>query len=174
MRRLGLSCLLAFAIACRSSSESNAKGVVEQFYAATLEQRVTGAPTTPQLAALAPFLSDTLHSLLAAARQRSDAEAARDPNEKPSFADGDLFSSLFEGPNAVEVIADSARGAIQVATVRMTSTGATPPLTWVDRVLLTKRDGDYVIDDVEYGGTWDFANRGNLRATLAAALAAPP
>ena len=147
---------------------------MEQFYAATLEQRVTGAPTTPQLAALAPFLTDTLHSLLAAVRRRSDAEAASDPNEKPSFADGDLFSSLFEGPNAVEVIADSARGAIQVATVRMVSTGATPPLTWVDHVVLTKRDGRYVIDDVEYGGTWNFANRGNLRATLAAALAAPP
>jgi hypothetical protein len=42
-----------------------------------------------------------------------------------------------------------------------------------DRVVLVMQNGRYVIDDVEYGGKWDFATKGALRSTLAAALANP-
>jgi hypothetical protein len=31
-----------------------------------------------------------------------------------------------------------------------------------------------VIDDIEYGGAWDFANKGGLRASLLSGLATPP
>ena len=172
MRLFGLLSLLVVA-ACTSAPADTAASVVERFYATTIAQKVTGAPTSEQLAALSPYLTDTLRALLDAARRQNETEAARTPDEKPSFADGDLFSSLFEGPNAVDVIADSARGSMRVATVQMTSTGANPPVTWTDRVVLVPRDGRLAIDDVEYGGTWDFANKGSLRATLASALATP-
>ena len=85
---------------------------------------------------------------------------------------GDLFSSLFEGPNAVEVLTDSARGPARVATVRMTHNGANPPTTWIDHVVLIQQRGRYVIDDIEYGGQWDFASKGTLRSTLVTALGA--
>ena len=165
---------LLVVLACTSSSTDSAMSVVRQFYAATIAQKVTGAPTSAQLATLTPYLSDTLRALLDAARRRNAADAARAPDEKPAFADGDLFSSLFEGPNAVDVVGDSARGDVRVATVRMTYTGATPAVTWTDHVILTTRDGHFVIDDVEYGGRWDFASKGSLRASLVAALTSPP
>ena len=161
--------LLAVA-ACRSAPQA----VVQQFYRAAIAGRVSGAPTTDQLATLAPYLSDTLHALLVAARKRNEADAARAPDEKPSFAEGDLFSSLFEGPNAVEVLADSVRGSSRVATVRMTYNGATPAVTWIDHVVLVRGKRGYVIDDVEYGGQWDFASKGTLKSSLATALATPP
>jgi hypothetical protein len=160
-------------VGCKSAARESATAVVQQFYAATITGHVSGAPTTEQLATLAPYLSDTLRALLAAARTRNEADIARAPDEKPSFAEGDLFSSMFEGPNAVAVFPDSARGSSRVATVRMTYTGS-PPVTWVDRVVLTEQAGRYVIDDIEYGGTWDFANKGTLRGSLAAALTGPP
>jgi hypothetical protein len=174
VRRFRPLLLITLLAACERAPESSARGVVQEFYATAIQQRVTGAPTPAQLTALTPYLSDTLRALLVAARQRNEADAAREPDEKPSFAESDLFSSLFEGPNAVEVLADSARGATQVATVRMTSTGATPPVTWTDRVVLTKQGDRYVIDDVEYGGAWDFANKGSLRASLVSVLATLP
>jgi len=43
--------------------------------------------------------SNTLRSLLVAARKRDESDAARAPDEKPSFAEGDLVSRLFEGPD---------------------------------------------------------------------------
>jgi hypothetical protein len=165
---------LLVVLACTSSTTETATSVVRRFYAATIAQKVTGAPTSAQLATLTPYISDTLRSLLDAARRRNEADAARTPDEKPAFADGDLFSSLFEGPNAVDVVGDSARGDARVATVRMTYTGANPPVSWTDHVILTTGDGRFRIDDIEYGGQWDFANKGSLRASLVAALASPP
>lgn len=170
MRTLALLPLLAL-VACQRASNAAARDVVQRFYAAVIANHVTGAPTDRQLATLSPHLSDTLRALLTAARRRSDADAVRAPNEKPVFAEGDLFSSLFEGPNAVEVVADSARGPFRVATVRMTYSATAPVVTWVDRVVLAKERGRFVIDDVEYGGEWDFANKGTLRSTLTTALA---
>ena len=166
--------LLALAlVGCKPTAGPSASDVVKQFYAATINGKVTGAPTAEQLATLSPYLSDTLRSLLAAARKRSDTEAAKAPNEKPSFVEGDLFSSLFEGPNAVEVLPDSARGDQRVAPVKMTANDANPPVTWIDRAILVRRGDRYVIDDIEYGGTWDFANKGTLRATLVSGITAP-
>jgi hypothetical protein len=173
LRRLAVVLLLVVA-ACRSAPAADAKAVVQQFYSATIAGKVSGAPTAQQLTTLAPYLSDTLHALLVAARKRNEADAARAPDEKPSFAEGDLFSSLFEGPNAVEVLADSARGSSRVATVRMAYNGATPAVTWTDHVVLVRGKSGYVIDDVEYGGQWDFASKGTLKSSLATALAAPP
>ena len=160
-------------LGCKPAAGSTASDVVRQFYAATISAKVTGAPTAEQLATLSPYLSDTLRSLLAAARKRSEAEAAKSPDEKPSFVEGDLFSSLFEGPNAVEVLPDSARGDQRVASVKMTANAASPPVTWVDRLILVKQGDRYVIDDVEYGGAWDFANKGSLRTTLVSGITAP-
>ena len=171
MQRRTLLVSLA-AIGCQSAPAPNATSVVQQFYRTVIADSVSGAPTQKQLADVSPYLSDTLKSLLVAVRKRNDADVSRAPDEKPSFAEGDLFSSLFEGPNAAEVIADSARGPARVATVRMTYTGATPAVTWTDRVVLVLQNGHYVIDDIEYGGTWDFATKGTLKSTLGAALAA--
>jgi hypothetical protein len=173
VRPLRLLPVIAF-LGCQSTPEPNAAAVVRQFYAATIGDHMSGAPTAQQLATLSPYVSDTLRALLAAARKRNEADVARAPDEKPSFAEGDLFSSLFEGPNEATVLADSARGPLRVATVRMTYTGAQPAVTWIDHVVLTQQAGRYVIDDIEYGGPWDFASKGTLRSSLATALATAP
>jgi hypothetical protein len=165
--------LLGAITACAGAPQSDATSVVEQFYAATIAGGVSGAPTPEQLATLAPYLSDTVRSLLAAARRQHDADLAREPDEKPSFVEGDLFSSLFEGPTAVEVLGDSARGPARVVTARMTYAGADPPATWTDHVVVTTERGRSVIDDIEYGGQWGFASKGSLRSSLAAALGPP-
>jgi hypothetical protein len=173
-RLLALVPVLLALAGCKSAPRADASAVVQEFYTATITGHMSGAPTAEQLATIEPYLSDTLRVLLASARKRSEADVARAPDEKPSFAEGDLFSSLFEGPNAVAVLPDSARGPLRVATVRMTSTDANPPVTWMDHVVLTQQAGRYVIDDIEYGGQWDFASKGTLRASLVAALAGPP
>ena len=170
--RARLFLLLLPLAACETTP--SATTVVEQFYAATIAGRITGAPTPEQLATLAPYLSDTLQTLLAGARRQHDADVARSPDEKPAFADGDLFSSLFEGPNATEVTADSARGDRRVVSVRLTYRGADPAVTWVDRVVVSTEHSRPVIDDIEYGGQWGFASKGTLRKSLEAALAASP
>lgn len=163
--------LLVLLAACRPAPAEPPDALVTRFYGAVIAARETGAPSAAALAAWRPMLSDTLHALLEAARALRAADEARAPDEKPAFAEGDLFSSLFEGPTSVTVASvDSADGAWRV-TVLMRYAGATPETEWTDTVQVIEERGRRVIDDVAYGGTWDFASQGRLRRALATALA---
>jgi hypothetical protein len=146
---------------------------VGRFYGAYVGHRISGAPTDSQLAALTPHLSDTLRGLLAAARRMHDAEARRAPGEKPSFTDGDLFSSLFEGPSRFEVLVADTSGPPYRVPVRLSYDGATPPVTWTDTALVVRENDRLVVGDIVFGGTWDFGNKGSLRRGLEQALGAP-
>lgn len=162
--------LAIVAMGCGPAS-SDAPRVVEKFYAELRNTRVTGAPTAEQLARLAPFLGDSLRKLLAEARRLHDADEARAPNEKPAFAEGDLFSSLFEGPSSVRVEGDSSAGAAHRVLAHMSYDSANPPTSWTDTAIVASEDGRMVIQDIRYGGNWDFALKGSLRAQLNGARA---
>ena len=115
---------------------------------------------------------------------RTAARAAA-PTEKPPFTDGDLFSSLFEGPTAFTVgkavsaaAAPGGRlGDLQVP-VDLVHTidpaaGGGEPATWTDTVLLREENGRFVVADIAFGGGWDFANKGTMIAALRAGLGEP-
>jgi hypothetical protein len=145
--------------------------VVEKFYAQLRSAAVSGAPTPDQLSRLAPYLSDSLQKLLVEARRLHDADAARAPYDKPSFADGDLFSSLFEGPSSVTVEGDSTTGEIYRVLAHMRYERATPATSWTDTAIVGPEEGRMVIRDIHYGGNWDFALKGTLQAQLNGARA---
>lgn len=163
---------MAFAvIACRPGAPAGPQ-VAEKFYAELRASRVTGAPTPEQLSRLAPYLGDSLQKLLVEARRQHDADLARAPGEKPSFAEGDLFSSLFEGPTSVTIEAASDETEIQKVLARMTHDSTAPATSWTDTLLMGNQGGHPVIEDIRYGGNWDFALKGTLRAQLSGARAA--
>jgi phage tail protein X len=170
MRHLLLLALLLPACGPASTTAPTPGSVVSAFYRATIGTASYGPPTPAELTVLAPMLSDTLRALLRAARELHDSDLARAPDEKPAFADGSLYSSLFEGPTTATVVADSARGTGHAVSVQLTYSGATPPVTWTDVALVIEAGDHFVIDDIEYHGTWDFANRGTLRQMLTDAL----
>lgn len=153
--------------------------VVGGFYAALQASGLRGAPTAEQLAQIERWLDPSLRDLLREARRAHDAARAAAPTEKPPFNDGDLFTSLFEGPAAFTVVAveSPAQDSSRRVTVAFTQ-GELPNVTrWQDYVILRPGEGGFRVVDVEYGGNWDFANRGSLvqslRAGLAPAGAAP-
>jgi hypothetical protein len=163
--RLILAVLLSGCAATRSPT-----GVVERFYTVRIDSRMTGAPTPAELQSVAPYLTPELRGLLARADTLRTREAAAAPDEKPPFADGDLFSSLFEGPTTFEVTKDEPRGREHLVTVRFTY----ETVTWEDVVVVVPGDGGWAIADVEYLGDWEFAPRGTLRSTLRHALGRAP
>lgn len=152
--------------ACAPSSGPRPSEAVEGLYAVLIDSAVTGAPSTTQLAAMAPFLSAELRGLLAEAAALRDTEAAAHPDEKPPFAEGDLFSSLFEGPTGLAILASPDGAAGRRLVVQFTDGRVAPAVTWTDTVVVTEEDGRLVVADVAYGGTWDFASRGSLLASL--------
>lgn len=155
--------------ACAKSGDSPGD-VVEDFYALRLELGTTGAPAPAELERMAPYLSTELRELLAQARKRREDEAARAPAEKPSFAEGDLFSSLFEGPTSFQVGADEATGDVHRVSVQLAHDLQQPVVSWTDKVVVGDEAGRWVVADIEYGGSWEFGNKGSLVSMLKRAL----
>lgn len=154
--------------------------VVADLYAALGAQRPSGAPTDAQRAVLAPLLSAELTGLLQRADAARAAARAAAPTEKPPFTDGDLFSSLFEGPTAYAVGkavsgADAPGGRlgdlrVPVTLSHVTDAAAGKSVTWTDTVLLREENGRFVVADIAFGGDWDFANKGSMVTALRAGL----
>jgi hypothetical protein len=167
--RPALLALLVLLAACARTADVPTVPV-GRFYGAYVGHGLSGAPTDSQLAALTPHLSDTLRGLLAAARRAHDEEARTAPVEKPSFTDGDLFSSLFEGPTRYEVLVADTSGPPYRVPVRLTYDGATPAVSWTDTALVVRENDRLVVGDIVFGGAWEFGNRGSLRKGLEQAL----
>lgn len=152
-----------------------AREAVSLFYTALAKLRPSGAPTTEQRNELATLLSSELVDLLQRADAARAAARAAAPMEKPPFTDGDLFSSLFEGPTAF-VVGEPQTGAAGEWRVPVTlthSTGAqgAQPTEWTDTVVLREESGRFVVADIAFGGQWDFANKGTMLEALRAGLA---
>jgi hypothetical protein len=151
---------------CRSRGRP--EDAVAGLYRTLATQQVRGAPSGAQLESIAPYLGEDLREGLRAARELQESERARSPGEKPPFVDGDLFSSLFEGPTRFEVVGDTASEGRHHLAVRFTYDGASPPVSWQDVAVVELEHGRWVVTDVRYGGDWDFAAKGSLRQSLAA------
>jgi hypothetical protein len=153
---------------------------VRALFAALDSAPVFGAPTDADLQRLAPYLSADLMERLRQARALRDAAATAFPGEKPPFADGSLFTSLFEGPTSFAVGLDSLlrdpKGVVpddyadHLVTVRFTHASPGDTARWEDRVLVTRSGNRWVVADIRYGGSWDFAARGSLMGILRTAL----
>jgi len=144
------------------------ESIAEEFYGTQFIRPINGAPDSAQLERLRPFISDSLAKLLAAARQEHDADLARAPEEKPSWAEGDIFTSLFEGPSAFYVtpaIRDGGRAKVPVRFEHRVP-GDTTVTGWTDTAIVVLEGGRPVVADVIFGGTWAFGQKGTLVQAL--------
>ena len=144
--------------------------VVVAFYTARIASKTTGAPSADVLRQFAPLLSDTLVALLRAAAVMEDRAIKLAPDEKPPFAEGDLYSSLFEGPTAFSLVRDTVAARQRKVVMRFVRVDNGASYSWTDTVYLGKHDRYDVIDDIRYGGAGEFGNHGSLRASLEASL----
>jgi hypothetical protein len=143
-------------------------GVTAHFYEKVLVGTdAGGAPHREQLEAWRPHLTRALADALALAADERDAAAAAKPDEKPPYVEGSLFSSLFEGYTSAQPITVATEGERATVPVCFRYEGGDGQVSeWVDNVKLLREDGAWRIDDVAYGGQWDFANTGTLRGSL--------
>ena len=159
-----VAALAAAAVGCQSAPKP--QDAVVGLYRTLATAQVRGAPSEAQLEAIAPHLSEELRAGLRAARELRERERAQSPEEKPPFADGDLFTSLFEGPTRFEIVGDTPSAGRHLVAVKFTYDGASPPVSWQDVAVVELEDERWVVSDVRYGGDWDFAAKGSLRQAL--------
>jgi hypothetical protein len=131
-----------------------------------------GVPEDGDRVKYEPFISPALDALL---KQAGDAEVrfAKANKDSPPLIEGDLFSSLFEGATTVSLgpcTADKgARTGKCVANLVYADPGS-KPTNWNDTLLLVRTPGGWKVDDIVYGGSWAFGNKGKLSETLKQAI----
>ena len=175
MKRVSARVVAALLLmACKEKGPPPPSPVVVAFYSMRIASHSTGAPSPDELRQFAPFFSDTLTSLLRAAGALRDREAKRAPGEKPPYVEGDLYSSMFEGPTSFVQLRDSAAATQHKSVVRFTYVNSGESYSWTDTVRLGRKGRVEVIEDIAYGGAGEFGNHGTLRTSLEAALTQSP
>ena len=129
------------------------------FYQTVARLKVFGLPGPYDLMYLSSYLSLELVQLIEQNQLYREDFVRAFPGDVPPLADGDLFSSLFEGFSAYEVtrsliLTNEARVYVGF-TYYEPSSGR--PFYWEDIVKLTKTPYGWVISDIVYMGKWDFS-----------------
>jgi hypothetical protein len=152
--------------ACAKAEDSTPADVAMQFYVTLEISGVRDLPEPRALAAIEPYLVPTLAAQLGAAYTRRDSIAKAAPTEKPPLADGNPFSSLFEGHSTYGAKSTIMRGDTALVLVTFTNTDQKPAVTWSDTLVLVKPQTTWRIADIRYGTTWEFGYKGALTQLL--------
>lgn len=130
-----------------------------------------GIPDAATRAKFAPYVSPALDNLFVEADQAEEHYVAATKNQAPPLIEGDLFTPNFEGATSFKIgacEADKQGGHCAVALAY--DDRKDKPLGWTDTVYLVHTDAGWRVDDIAYGGTWDFGNKGRLTRTLKSAI----
>lgn len=158
--------------ACRKTEpQATPAAAIESFYSVRIASGARGTPSIDELEQLAPFISVELHDLLAEALLNHQKLAAKTREKGRTFSDGDLFSSLFDGPTSLLVGGSETLAGDQfLVTVKLTSAKQLPALKWSDKVRVVREGGHYVVADIEYANHWAFGSNTRLVHSLQRAL----
>ncbi len=123
-----------------------------------------GIPDAGGRARLQPYLSPALNKLLADAATAQTRFSAKIKNAPP-LLEGDLFSSLFEGATQWKLQPCATSGTQARCLVAFTHAGS-KAVNWTDTLLLANTPQGWRVDDIAYGGGFQFGNTGRLSDTL--------
>jgi len=137
------------------------------FYAELRRLGLRALPTVAEWEPFAPRATPALTEAIKRAQKEQADFMKKFPDEKPPWVDGDLFSSLFEGPQRFEIGDAKIIGDRAEVPVTCVHTYGGDTAKWTDIIILTKSEKGWLVDDLRYGGTWDFAAVGTLREALA-------
>ncbi|HEY2033974.1 MAG TPA: hypothetical protein VGH02_09845 [Rhizomicrobium sp.] len=130
-----------------------------------------GIPDVKGRAKYAPYISDRLNGMLVQADAAEDKFASANKNTPP-LVEGDLFTSNFEGATAYKIgtcTGDTKAGHCAIQLTYDPGKTANPkdkPFSWTDTVYLANSADGWKIDDIGFGGNWDFGNKGKMSDTL--------
>ncbi len=130
-----------------------------------------GIPDAAGRAKYAPYISPGLNALLVQAGAAEDKFAAAN-KDSPPLIEGDLFTSNFEGATTYKVGACTGDAKGAHCAIDLTSDpGKTgnpkdKPVHWTDTAYLVSTPQGWKLDDIGFGGNWDFGNKGKMSDTL--------
>jgi hypothetical protein len=135
-----------------------------------------GIPDAQGRARYAPHMSDRLNNLLAQA-SAAEEKFARANKDTPPLVEGDMFTTNFEGATSYKVgdcAGDGKTGHCAIALTydpRVQGDTQNKPMHWTDTAHLVNTPSGWKLDDIAFGGNWDFGNKGHMSDALKMVLA---
>jgi hypothetical protein len=160
------------AVAADSESDALAKATAG-FYGVYMTLHPSdGIPDSKTRAKFAPFISPALDALFVDGEAAEDRYLKATKNQAPPLVEGDLFTPNFEGATAFRIgaCASDPQGGHCAVTLTYDD-HKNKPFSWIDTAFLVRTPAGWRVDDIAYGGTWDFGNKGRLTKTLKSAIA---
>jgi hypothetical protein len=133
-----------------------------------------GIPDVGARARLQTVLSPALSRLLAEAAAAQDRFSAK-IKDSPPLLEGDLFSSMFEGATQSKLqpcMVSGKQARCPVAFTHLGSNGKS--VSWTDTLILLNTPQGWRVDDIAYGGGFQYGNTGRLSDTLKAVTSEAP
>jgi hypothetical protein len=132
-----------------------------------------GIPGSADRARLQPLLTPRLNQALADAAAAEARFKARN-KVSPPLIEGNIFSSLFEGPTAWKTGACQGDAMVQrCAIVFGRQDPGQKPVAWTDTLVLAN-SGGWKVDDIAYDANFAFGNTGTLSEMLKMVLREAP
>jgi hypothetical protein len=158
------------ALAAGGGNTQEMADVLAAFYQTHQKSSQDGVPDAKLRAKYEPYVSPELNKLLADADAAETRYSKANP-DSPPMMEGDLFSPNFEGITSFKVGACTDKGNIALCKMALRYAEAHPrpqdkSVAWTDTVTLVKTASGWRVEDIAYGGTWDFGNHGTLKAIL--------
>jgi len=173
---LGIALLVCSSLAF-AADDAAVRLAIDGFYRVHQQSSQDGIPDSKQRAKYAPYISPGLAKLLTKA-DAAEGRFATANKDSPPLVEGDLFSPNFEGISAFKVNTCTASGNMAHCKVKLHFADKNPrlqdkPVDWVDMVTMVKTPVGWRVDDIAYGGNWDFGNHGTLKVILKNVIAEP-
>ena len=161
---------LSLAACGDTATETDAARAADVFYSIRLSEMSGGLPEQGLRARLKPVITPSLDALLAGAVAAERRHLFRTRNQEPPYVQGDLFSSLYEGPTVYRIGTCHNDDGMVECEVHLTHDVPGAHIAWTDRIRLIQQGERWLVDNIVYGGEWDFALKGTLRRTLEAVI----
>lgn len=170
MKNLILITILALLLAplqpAAAQGSPSATQAANRFYRTYLKLKILGLPNSEHMKALTPLITEDLNDLFEAAR-KTQAQFIKDhPDEKPPWADGDLFTSLFEGAQSFRLGRPTANGDRVEVPVHLAYHQGGSTTRWSDVIVLVRDKNRWLVSDILLKGEWAFKSGDSLRKNL--------
>ncbi len=155
-----------FTLGAGVAAAQDAVELTDNFYATLRDLNVRGLPDKDQLKELTPFLSSQIVTIIKRDQKKQDAFIKKHPDEKPPWIEGDLFSSLFEGPTSYQIGGTRAKGSTREVDIYLHHVSESDKVKWTDTVVLKKFGGKWLVSNILFKGKWQFKSGSSLLNAL--------
>lgn len=155
-----------FTVGSGIATAQDAVELTDNFYATLRDLDVRGLPDKDQLKELTPFLSSQIVTIIKRNQKTQAAFIKKHPDEKPPWIEGDLFSSLFEGPTRYEIGTARTKGSTREVDIYLHHVSESDKVKWTDTVVLKKFRGKWLITNILFKGKWQFKSGSSLLNAL--------